>query len=128
MQKKELNLECKDCNKSLEDCTCIEDTIDVKQETLEEAKKQQFKYDNLQDAKEISSRIKVVETLEEAAEQFVKAKQFRTEEKDKTRLYSFIQGAKWQQDDILNLLKVNGYEDEPVFELIEEWFEKLEKK
>jgi hypothetical protein len=39
-----------------------------KQETtLEEAKKQQFKYDNLQDAKEISSRIKVIETLEEAA-------------------------------------------------------------
>ncbi len=71
MQKKELNLECKDCNKSLEDCTCIEDTIDMKQKTLEEAKKQQFKYDNLQDAKEISSRIKVVETLEEVAERFV---------------------------------------------------------
>jgi hypothetical protein len=29
-QKKELNLKCKDCNKSLEDCTCIEDTIDIK--------------------------------------------------------------------------------------------------
>ena len=30
--------ECKDCNKSLDDCTCIEDTIDMKQETtLEEA-------------------------------------------------------------------------------------------
>lgn len=29
--------ECKDCNKSLDDCTCIEDTIDFpKQETLEE--------------------------------------------------------------------------------------------
>jgi hypothetical protein len=37
-------------------------------ETLEEAQKQQFDYDNLHDAKEISSRIKVVETLEEAAE------------------------------------------------------------
>ena len=32
--------ECKDCNKSLDDCTCIEDTIDMKQETtLEEAAK-----------------------------------------------------------------------------------------
>jgi hypothetical protein len=30
--------ECKDCNNSLEDCTCIEDTIDMKQETLEQAK------------------------------------------------------------------------------------------
>ena len=29
--------ECLDCNESLEDCTCIEDTIDMKQETLEEA-------------------------------------------------------------------------------------------
>jgi hypothetical protein len=28
---------CKDCNKLLEGCTCIEDTIDMKQETLEEA-------------------------------------------------------------------------------------------
>lgn len=28
---------CYDCNRLLEDCTCIEDTIDMKQETLEEA-------------------------------------------------------------------------------------------
>ena len=27
---------CKDCNKSLKDCTCINDTLDMKQETLEE--------------------------------------------------------------------------------------------
>jgi hypothetical protein len=46
----------------------MKDFIKEKQETLEEAKKQQFKYDNLHDAKEISSRIKVIETLEEAAE------------------------------------------------------------
>jgi hypothetical protein len=38
------------------------------------------------------------ETLEEAAERFVEAKQFRTEEKDKSRRYCFIQGAKWQQE------------------------------
>jgi hypothetical protein len=35
--KQELNLNCFDCNKSLQDCTCIEDTINMKQETLEEA-------------------------------------------------------------------------------------------
>jgi hypothetical protein len=34
---KELNLNCFDCNKALQDCTCIEDTIDMKKETLEEA-------------------------------------------------------------------------------------------
>ena len=35
--KEEPKLQCKDCNTSLEDCTCIEDTIDMKEETLEEA-------------------------------------------------------------------------------------------
>jgi hypothetical protein len=34
--KEEPKQECKDCNTSLEYCTCIEDTIDMKQETLEE--------------------------------------------------------------------------------------------
>jgi hypothetical protein len=29
-------LECKDCSQSLEDCTCIEDTINTEQETVEE--------------------------------------------------------------------------------------------
>ena len=28
----ETKLQCKDCNDSLADCTCIEDTIDIKQE------------------------------------------------------------------------------------------------
>jgi hypothetical protein len=35
--KQELNLNCFDCNKSLQDCTCMEDTINMKQETFEEA-------------------------------------------------------------------------------------------
>jgi len=39
----ELNLNCFDCNKSLQDCTCIEDTINMKQETLEEAKQRVLK-------------------------------------------------------------------------------------
>lgn len=29
-------LQCKDCNDNLTDCTCIEDTVDMKQETLNE--------------------------------------------------------------------------------------------
>lgn len=37
--KEEPKLQCKDCNDSLTDCTCIEDTINMKQETLEEAAK-----------------------------------------------------------------------------------------
>jgi hypothetical protein len=38
LPKEEPKQECKDCNVSLEDCTCIEDTIDMKQKTLEELK------------------------------------------------------------------------------------------
>ena len=34
--KQELNLNCFDCNKSLQDCTCMEDTIDMKQESIKE--------------------------------------------------------------------------------------------
>jgi len=36
---KELNLNCFDCNKSLQDCTCIEDTIDMT-DPLEQAAKE----------------------------------------------------------------------------------------
>jgi hypothetical protein len=35
-----------------------------------------------------------------------------------------IEGAKWQQEAILDLLKVNGYEDDPIFDLITEQFKK----
>jgi vacuolar-type H+-ATPase subunit I/STV1 len=31
-----IKLQCKDCNDNLTDCTCIEDTVDMKQETLHE--------------------------------------------------------------------------------------------
>jgi hypothetical protein len=67
-------------------------TQDV-QETLEEAKKQQFKYDNLQDAKEISSRIKVVETLEEAYNKIYKEIDF-----SEFDFASFAIGVKFQQE------------------------------
>jgi hypothetical protein len=45
-------------------CYCGHTTYcDCGPEILEEAQKQQFNYDNLHDAKEISSRIKVVKQL-----------------------------------------------------------------
>jgi hypothetical protein len=40
--KEELKLQCKDCNDTLTDCTCIEDTVDMKQEILEEAAQRVF--------------------------------------------------------------------------------------
>ena len=37
--------ECKDCNKSLNDCTCIEDTIELKEAAENHAKIFQFPFD-----------------------------------------------------------------------------------
>jgi len=65
----------------------------MKKETLEEAQKQQFNYDNLHDAKEISSRIKVVETLEEVAEKYAELSYYNRDEVD-----AFVSGAKWQME------------------------------
>jgi hypothetical protein len=73
-----------------------------KQETtLEEAQKQQFNYDNLHDAKEISSRIKVVETLEEAAERLLNLNEldsFRDYHYKQDLYNAFIIGIKYQQE------------------------------
>jgi hypothetical protein len=38
--------ECKDCNKSLEDCTCIEDTIELPNQALIEAAERYIAGDN----------------------------------------------------------------------------------
>jgi hypothetical protein len=56
------------------------------------------------------------ETIEEAA------KELHPEEWDWREREIFIQGAKWQQENILQLLKDNDYQDEPVFELLTEQF------
>ena len=41
-----------------------------------------------------------------------------------TKTDTFYEGAKWQQETILQLLKDNGYEDDPVFEFFEDQFKK----
>lgn len=66
--KEKLKIQCKDCHNSLINCTCIEDTIDMKQETLEEAAE---KYALSKDSSSI----------------FIKV-----HKKD------FIEGAKWQSE------------------------------
>jgi hypothetical protein len=47
--KEEPKLQCKDCNDNLTDCTCIEDTVDMKQETLEEFIQRQLSLGKYQD-------------------------------------------------------------------------------
>ncbi len=51
--KEELNLNCFDCNESLEDCTCMEDTINMKQETLGSSTEQDLMYQFLQNEIEL---------------------------------------------------------------------------
>jgi len=64
------------------------------------------------------------ETLEEAAESWLKSKTLLKTSQAPGLLIGFIEGAKWQQEAILDLLKVNGYEDDPIFDLITEQFKK----
>jgi hypothetical protein len=50
MKKQELNLNCFDCNKSLQDCTCMEDTINMdNKETLEESMNENGYHDQTND-------------------------------------------------------------------------------
>jgi hypothetical protein len=72
--KEEPKQECKDCNKSLNDCTCIEDTIDMKQGTMSEAIKQV-----------ITDKLKQ-ETLEEFAINWWKNKQI-TQQQGLCKIY-----------------------------------------
>jgi hypothetical protein len=64
------------------------------------------------------------ETLEKAAESWLKSKTLLKTSQAPGLLIGFIEGAKWQQEAILDLLKVNGYEDDPIFDLITEQFKK----
>jgi hypothetical protein len=87
----ELELDCKDCSQSLEDCTCIEDTIDMKQSTKDRILSET--------SEEIKQRVrdtanKLVmkqETLEEVAKRY-------DGENAASGVKSFIAGAKWQQE------------------------------
>jgi hypothetical protein len=86
-----LELDCKDCSQSLEDCTCIEDTIDMKQSTKDRILSET--------SEEIKQRVrdtanKLVmkqETLEEVAKRY-------DGENAASGVKSFIAGAKWQQE------------------------------
>jgi hypothetical protein len=106
MQKKELNLECKDCNKALEDCTCIEDTIDMKQKTLEEAAERFANECNSYDAKLIADGVEY-------------GAKWQAE-----RMYS--------EEDIMNALHSVELKDNKdyskIYNGMKEWFKQFKKK
>ena len=98
----ELNLNCFDCKKSLQDCTCMEDTIDMKQETLDEVANEYAKYRYSQE-------------------------QGFPEEDYYISFLSFIAGARWQQDqndkeiqDLKNRLNIVRESSEKTIKLVEE--------
>jgi len=133
-----LELDCKDCSQSLQICTCIEDTIDMKQstkdrilsETSEEIK---------QRVRETANRLVLKqETLEDAAARLYPTDCTNWSIKiplDERK--AFIEGAKWQQErsyseeEVLELLEkiqqqvAIDYNDEFLF--AKEWFEQFKK-
>jgi hypothetical protein len=112
-----------------------------KQETLEEAIKQQFKYDNLQDAKEISSRIKVDSHPDidnkETLENFIKSIYLSPSGGD---IKGIELGAKWQAERMYSEKEVYdvvaqtvarfcpSFGDKIRIEVTKEWFEQFKKK
>jgi hypothetical protein len=110
--KQELNLNCFDCNKSLQDCTCMEDTINMKTE-LGEAAEKYCLINNIPIDQMIVKNDRSCEF--------------------KTPITMFIEGAKWQQERM--------YSEEEVLAIIFqkrmsymtdtqiiEWFEQFKKK
>ena len=92
---------CKDCNKSLEHCKCIEDTIELPNQALKDAAHEYFKRGQL--------------GFEKASD---------TER-------AFLNGAKWQQErsyseeDMREAYKYGKIYDMTSFE---EWFEEFKNK
>jgi hypothetical protein len=101
-----LELDCKDCSQSLQVCTCIEDTIDMKQSTKDRILSETPELVK-QKVRETANKLveSKQETLEEAAKRF-----YTTE--DTKRDCNFIEGAKWQQE--------RSYSEEEVRKAIQE--------
>jgi len=120
--------ECKDCNKSLEECTCLEDTIELPNQALKDAAERYEKYSERFDNDESAignpetwgKRVLTEEDIFnqrdiDAVTDYIgkeTSKQETTLEEAAERLYSdkeypmygeirrdgFINGAKWQQE------------------------------
>jgi hypothetical protein len=100
--KEEPKQKCKDCNTSLEDCTCIEDTIDMKQETLEKAAENYWLNDNTMTD---NDRISYVNGFKEG--------------------YKLAQERSYNEEDVLDLLCSCPYE---FTDNIKKWFEQFKNK
>jgi hypothetical protein len=109
--KEEPKQECKDCNTSLEDCTCIEDTIDMKQETtLEEI----VNALSIKEAKDLDLVLRGIEY------QRNKNKNLYSEEEVLELLQNFNQNAmEYIKEDEKSIM---------TFVTLKKWFEQFKKK
>lgn len=128
--KEEPKQKCKDCNKSLEDCTFIENTVDLKHQSKQLTKEEVME--------QRSSKYEFIdfeqkETLEEAGKQY----EAKTEYSKYAIFEAFIEGATWMQhefyseEEVLSLLiKFNDSLTKPLYPvyLLKEWFKKFKKK
>ena len=88
-----LELDCKDCSQSLQVCTCIEDTIDMKQSTKDRILSETSK-ETKQRVRDTANRLVMKqETLEEAAAKYFK------KVSPNICFYDAVEfGAKWQRE------------------------------
>jgi hypothetical protein len=89
---------CKDCSKSLEDCSCIEDVVNVKNG------QKQHLIDIMKDDEELGMYEE--ETAEEAAQSYAKT----VSQNHTSHMLGFLNGAKWAQE--------NRYSEEEVLRII----------
>jgi hypothetical protein len=122
--KEEPKQECKDCNKSLNDCTCIEDTIDMKEEA------------NYNMKQEIANEMERQETLEEALnnELVFIHNSCRNHDFDLGFKTGGLLGAEWQQerssklrDELFNQLPIGKINAFDLLKIINNHIKKLDK-
>ena len=148
-----LELDCKDCSQSLQVCTCIEDTIDMKQSTKDRILSETPELVK-QKVRETANKLVELkqETLEEAAERFAN----ECNSYDAKLIADGVEfGAKWQQEQdkyklelaehlytVVYKEKERRYSKEEVLNLlilssqnfyaqpfnVAEWFEQFKKK
>ena len=131
-----MRTECLYCNKSLEDCTCIEDTIELPNQALIEAAERYIAGDNYNSYYDDFPK---QETLEEAAERIISDMGWIWENTESSARMVARHCAKWQQErsyseeEVIELL--NKREDyinqtSSIFDYIsaKEWFNKFKNK
>jgi hypothetical protein len=104
---------CKDCNKSLEDCTCINNTLDMKQETLEEASERIYQDEEIVNDYDISGYLQsaFLTGVKWQQEQYTIEEQHvghTIDELDKEYIKGFNEGSAWQEEKSYTEEEVNS--------------------